>query len=114
VDWSQNDQHKTTIGVYSLRAREHQTVSTPVKWEEVEQCLKKKNAKLLVFEADEVLKRLDKMGDLFAPLLKLKQKLPKLPGVEKPETKKSAKGIDIAAQAEKKPSSKRGKKQRTR
>ena len=42
VDWSQNDEHKTTIGIYSLRAREHPTVSTPVKWEEVEQCLKKK------------------------------------------------------------------------
>ena len=43
VDWSQNDEHKTTIGVYSLRAREHPTVSTPVKWEEVEQALKKKD-----------------------------------------------------------------------
>ena len=44
VDWSQNDQHKTTISVYSLRAREHPTVSTPVTWEEVEQALKKKDA----------------------------------------------------------------------
>ena len=44
VDWSQNDEHKTTISVYSLRAREHPTVSTPVKWEEVEQALKKKDA----------------------------------------------------------------------
>ncbi|HSS95997.1 MAG TPA: non-homologous end-joining DNA ligase [Terriglobales bacterium] len=113
VDWSQNDEHKTTIGVYSLRAREHQTVSTPVKWEEVEQCLKKKDAKLLVFEADEVLKRVDKMGDLFEPLLKLKQKLPKLPGLEKEEPKaaKTSKGIDLAAQAEKKPS-RRSKKKR--
>src|SRR5882724_206339 len=112
VDWSQNDQHKTTIGVYSLRARERQTVSTPVKWEEVEQCLKKKDAKLLVFEADEVLKRVDKLGDLFAPLLKLKQKLPKLPGLEKPEPKKAAKGMNIAAQAEKKTPAKRRKKTR--
>jgi bifunctional non-homologous end joining protein LigD len=112
VDWSQNDQHKTTIGVYSLRARERQTVSTPVKWEEVEQCLKKKDAKLLVFDADQVLKRVEKMGDLFAPLLKLKQKLPKLRGLEKPEPKKAAKGMNIAAQAEKKTPSKRKKKTR--
>ena len=77
VDWSQNDQHKTTIAVYSLRAREHPTVSTPVKWEEVEHMLKKKDATLLVFEAAEVLKRVEKMGDLFEPLLTLKQKLPK-------------------------------------
>ena len=53
VDWSQNDEHKTTIAVYSLRAREHPTVSTPVTWEEVERALKKKDAGLLVFEATE-------------------------------------------------------------
>jgi bifunctional non-homologous end joining protein LigD len=94
VDWSQNDEHKTTIAVYSLRAREQPTVSTPVKWEEVESALKKKDAALLVFEAAEVLKRVEKMGDLFAPVLKLKQKLPKLAGVEE------GSGIDIAAQAE--------------
>jgi bifunctional non-homologous end joining protein LigD len=94
VDWSQNDEHKTTIAVYSLRAREQPTVSTPVKWEEVESALKKKDADLLVFEAAEVLKRVEKMGDLFAPVLKLKQKLPKLAGVEE------GSGIDIAAQAE--------------
>jgi bifunctional non-homologous end joining protein LigD len=78
VDWSQNDEHKTTISVYSLRAREQPTVSTPVSWDEVELALKKKDASLLVFEASETLKRVDKMGDLFAPLLTLKQKLPKL------------------------------------
>ncbi len=101
VDWSQNDQHKTTIGVYSLRARERPTVSTPVKWEEVEQCLKKKDAKILVFEADKVLARVGKMGDLFAPVLTLKQKLPNLPG------------LDLAAQAEKKASRPRtGKRKR--
>ena len=94
VDWSQNDDHKTTIGVYSLRARERPTVSTPVKWEEVELALKKKDADLLVFEAGQVLKRVEKMGDLFAPVLTLKQKLPKLAGVQ------DSSGIDIAAQAE--------------
>jgi bifunctional non-homologous end joining protein LigD len=102
VDWSQNDEHKTTIGVYSLRARERPTVSTPVKWEEVELALKKKDAELLVFEAGQVLKRVEKMGDLFAPVLTLRQKLPKLAGVEEKS------GIDIAAQAES-PSPRRAK-----
>ena len=101
VDWSQNDEHKTTISVYSLRAREHPTVSTPVKWEEVEHTLKKKDASLLVFEAAKVIERVDKMGDLFEPVLKLKQKLPQLPGMEKgaaPEVLEA--GIELAAQAE--------------
>ena len=74
VDWSQNDEHKTTISVYSLRARERPTVSTPLHWEEVERVLAKKDPKLVVFEADDVLKRVDEMGDLFDPVLKLKQK----------------------------------------
>jgi bifunctional non-homologous end joining protein LigD len=78
VDWSQNDIHKTTVSVYSLRARERPTVSTPVQWQEVETALKKKKSDLLVFEASDVLARVEKIGDLFAPLLKLKQKLPKL------------------------------------
>ncbi len=81
VDWSQNDRHKTTISVYSLRAREHPTVSTPVTWDEVEQALKKKDAQRLVFEAKDVLARVEKMGDLFEPVLKLKQKLPQLAGL---------------------------------
>ena len=76
VDWSQNDEHKTTICVYSLRAREEPTVSTPVTWEEVAQCLKKKKAELLKFRSDQVLARVKKLGDLFAPVEKLKQKLP--------------------------------------
>jgi bifunctional non-homologous end joining protein LigD len=77
VDWSQNDEHKTTICVYSLRAREEPTVSTPVKWTEVESCLKKKKAELLRFRSDQVLARVEKLGDLFEPVEKLKQKLPK-------------------------------------
>jgi len=76
VDWSQNDAHKTTVCVYSLRAKEHPTVSTPVTWDEVETAVRKKSAKILTFEAGEVLKRVKKHGDLFAPVLKLKQKLP--------------------------------------
>ena len=77
VDWSQNDEHKTTICVYSLRAREEPTVSTPVTWDELENCLKKKKTDLLRFRSDKVLIRVDKLGDVFEPVEKLKQKLPK-------------------------------------
>jgi len=77
VDWSQNDEHKTTICVYSLRAKEEPTVSTPVTWEEVANCLKKKKADLLKFRSDKTLERVKKVGDLFAPIERLKQKLPK-------------------------------------
>jgi bifunctional non-homologous end joining protein LigD len=75
VDWSQNDEHKTTVSVYSLRAKEQPTASTPVTWEEVEECAKTK--KPLDFHCHETLARVDKMGDLFAPVQTLKQKLPK-------------------------------------
>jgi bifunctional non-homologous end joining protein LigD len=98
VDWSQNDEHKTTVSVYSLRAREHPTVSTPLKWEEVEQALKKKDAGLLVFEAGQVLDRVQKMGDLFEPVRTLKQKLPKLDGIAKAAAPEG--GLELAAQAE--------------
>jgi bifunctional non-homologous end joining protein LigD len=77
VDWSQNDEHKTTICVYSLRAREEPTVSTAVTWNEVEKCLKKKDAELLRFRSDKVIRRVEKRGDLFEPVEELKQKLPK-------------------------------------
>jgi bifunctional non-homologous end joining protein LigD len=77
VDWSQNDEHKTTICVYSLRAREEPTVSTPVTWDEVADCLKKKKADLLKFRSDKLIARVEKLGDLFEPVEKLKQKLPK-------------------------------------
>ena len=78
VDWSQNDEHKTTVSVYSLRARERPTVSTPVEWKEVERALKREDPDLLSFEAGDVLKRVKKSGDLFAPVAELKQKLPDL------------------------------------
>src|SRR5213595_301462 len=77
VDWSQNDEHKTTICVYSLRAKEEPTVSTPVIWKEVESCLKKKKPDLVKFRSDKVLARVEKLGDLFEPVEELKQKLPK-------------------------------------
>jgi bifunctional non-homologous end joining protein LigD len=77
VDWSQNDSHKTTVNVYSLRAKEHPFVSTPLAWSEVESAFKKRSAKLLQFQAKQVVQRVEKLGDLFAPVLVLKQKLPK-------------------------------------
>ncbi|MBA2269046.1 MAG: ATP-dependent DNA ligase [Chthoniobacterales bacterium] len=77
VDWSQNDEHKTTVNVYSLRAKDQPTVSTPVTWEEVETCLKKKDPELLTFTSDQVLQRVEEMGDLFEPVETLKQKVPK-------------------------------------
>jgi bifunctional non-homologous end joining protein LigD len=78
IDWSQNDQHKTTVCVYSLRAKETPTASTPVTWAEVEKCVKKKDPELLSFTSDDVLKRVAKQGDLFEPVLTKQQKLPKL------------------------------------
>jgi len=76
VDWSQNDHHKTTVCVYSLRAKDRPTVSTPVTWDEVEKAAKTNS--ILSFETDDVLKRVEKHGDIFAPVLTLKQKLPSL------------------------------------
>jgi bifunctional non-homologous end joining protein LigD len=76
VDWSQNDRHKTTVCVYSLRARESPTVSTPVSWDEVESCLRSGNASDLRFGAHQVLQRVAQNGDLFSAALELRQKLP--------------------------------------
>jgi bifunctional non-homologous end joining protein LigD len=100
VDWSQNDEHKTTISIYSLRARERPTVSAPVTWEEVEGALMKKDPQRLVFESKDVLSRVDKMGDGFGPVLTLKQKLPQLAGLSASEPEES---IAIAAQADRPP-----------
>jgi bifunctional non-homologous end joining protein LigD len=76
VDWSQNDDHKTTVTVYSVRARERPTVSTPVSWEEVARCRSAGDPGILSFETHQVLARVEEQGDLFAPLLTVKQKLP--------------------------------------
>ena len=78
VDWSQNHRSKTTIAVYSLRARERPTVSTPITWEEVESTIGSGDASELVFEASDVLERIEQHGDLFAPVLELQQELPEL------------------------------------
>jgi bifunctional non-homologous end joining protein LigD len=83
MDWSQNDDKKTTVNVYSLRARERPTVSTPVTWDEIKAVLKTKKSSALVFETSDVLKRVEKQGDLFAPVLSLKQKLPAVCSLKK-------------------------------
>lgn len=78
IDWSQNDQHKTTVNVYSLRARERPTVSTPVTWQEVNAAVESDDPHSLSFDSDAVLKRVERQGDLFALVLTLRQRLPSL------------------------------------
>jgi bifunctional non-homologous end joining protein LigD len=86
IDWSQNDEHKTTVNVYSLRARALPSVSTPLRWSEVESVAKKGDARRLVFDSKAALKRVKKHGDLFAPLLTLKQRLPRVSAIEQNTT----------------------------
>ncbi len=78
IDWSQNDRNKTTVCVYSLRATERPTASTPIEWDEVRTALRKGDPSLLAFEAGTVLERVTERGDLFAPVLSLAQGLPSL------------------------------------
>jgi len=76
VDWSQNTASKTTVAAYSLRAREAPTASTPLSWEEVSDAADAGDPELLRFEAGEVLERVADLGDLFEPVLTLRQELP--------------------------------------
>jgi bifunctional non-homologous end joining protein LigD len=78
VDWSQNDDHKTTVNVYSLRAKDTATVSTPLTWEEVEKGARSRAKAPLVFNSEAVIRRVALQGDLFKEVLGLKQKLPSL------------------------------------
>jgi bifunctional non-homologous end joining protein LigD len=78
VDWSQNHRHKTTVAVYSLRARERPTISTPLEWGEVERALRREDRDSLAFEAADVLRRVKRKGELFEPVLKVRQALPEL------------------------------------
>jgi bifunctional non-homologous end joining protein LigD len=78
IDWSQNDRRKTTVCVYSLRAGERPTASTPLDWEEVRSTHDSGDPTSLSFEAAEVLERVAERGDLFAPVLSLVQELPAL------------------------------------
>jgi bifunctional non-homologous end joining protein LigD len=74
IDWSQNNSSKTTVAAYSLRSRPEPTVSTPVSWQEVDKCAKSGNPETLRFEAKDVLKRIEKYGDLMAPLVATKSR----------------------------------------
>ncbi len=76
VDWSQNSSTKTTVAVYSLRARSAPTASTPLRWEEVEETKDSGKPEDLRFTSDDVLARVEEHGDLFAPVLELEQELP--------------------------------------
>jgi bifunctional non-homologous end joining protein LigD len=76
VDWQQNEDFKTTVGVYSLRAREQPTASTPLRWEEVEAAADEGDEAALVFDAAATLERAEHHGDLFAAALELEQDLP--------------------------------------
>jgi bifunctional non-homologous end joining protein LigD len=78
IDWSQNDEHKTTVCVYSLRARERPTISTPLAWEEVERAARARREPDLSAEPQELLQRVQRHGDLFEPLLSLTQELPSM------------------------------------
>ena len=69
---SQNDRHKTTVNAYSLRAMERPTVSTPLTWDEVADI-----SEPVSFVASEVLERVERLGDLFAPVQTLEQELPR-------------------------------------
>lgn len=82
VDWSQNDRNKTTVCVYSLRARPRPTVSTPLRWVEVERAARTRRGDGLVFEARDVLARVERHGDLFEPVLSIPQRLPSPERVE--------------------------------
>ena len=76
IDWSQNTASKTTVAVYSVRALERPSVSTPVTWEELDDALSAKDASLLRFEPEQVVERVDRLGDLHAPVLDVQQELP--------------------------------------
>ena len=76
IDWSQNSMHKTTVAAYSLRARDQPTVSTPVHWEEVQRWSRSRRREAPRLVAGDVLKRVEKEGDLFGAVLKEKQKVP--------------------------------------
>jgi bifunctional non-homologous end joining protein LigD len=76
VDWSQNTESKTTVCVYSLRAKPEPWVSAPVTWRELAAALSKDDRERLFFSPEDTLRRVDRLGDLFAPVLTLKQRLP--------------------------------------
>jgi bifunctional non-homologous end joining protein LigD len=79
VDWSQNDYSKTTVAVYSLRCRPRPWVSMPLTWDEIGELADDGDPESVRFEAPRALERVAELGDLFAPVLELKQRLPDAP-----------------------------------
>lgn len=75
VDWSQNDAHKTTVCVYSLRGRPEPSVSVPLQWSELERLRRKGDPDAFRFGPDDAVRRAERLGDLFAPVLALKQRI---------------------------------------
>jgi bifunctional non-homologous end joining protein LigD len=78
IDWSQNHLTKTTVCAYSLRAQDRPTVSTPLTWDEVEEGRRGGDPDAFVFTATDVLARVERLGDLFAPVAEVEQELPVL------------------------------------
>jgi bifunctional non-homologous end joining protein LigD len=76
IDWSQNSPSKTTVAVYSIRALETPSVSTPVTWDELQEAIQRNEAGLLRFSPETMLQRIEKLGDLQRPVLEVRQKLP--------------------------------------
>jgi len=76
IDWSQNTASKTTVSVYSVRALDRPSVSTPVTWDELDHALSSRDASILRFGPQEVLERVERLGDLHAPVLERRQELP--------------------------------------
>jgi bifunctional non-homologous end joining protein LigD len=76
IDWSQNTASKTTVAVYSVRALDRPSVSTPVTWDELDDALSARDPSVLRFEPDQVVERVERLGDLHAPVLELRQELP--------------------------------------
>ncbi|MBA2241773.1 MAG: hypothetical protein H0W04_02625, partial [Chthoniobacterales bacterium] len=77
IDWSQNSDFKTTVCVYSMRAKSGEPfVSMPITWDELKRAVRRKDEKALSFTPAAAIKRIRKIGDLFAPVLTLEQQLP--------------------------------------
>ena len=105
IDWSQNDDHKTTVAPYSLRAGDQPNASAPLTWDEVERALKKKAPDALMFSAEQTLARVKKYGDLFEPVLSLTQELPSLKGgTLEPRAARKPATRTVKREAPKKPS----------
>jgi bifunctional non-homologous end joining protein LigD len=78
IDWSPNDSGKTMVSPYSLREGDRPTASAPVRWEEVDAALESEDRESLVFDSERMIQRVEEEGDLFAPVLALRQELPEV------------------------------------